>query len=78
MLVRLLVPAYLALLAKGYAVTCQRSDNSETWTAENALGRFTANDPITLLGVVNVAELRGQNWHASDSEIEAFVTKFRE
>src|SRR4051812_29404259 len=72
------IPAYLVLLAKGYAVSCERSpDGSENWIAEGAMGSFGADDIITLLGVVGVAETRGANWQASDSEIDAFLEKFR-
>ena len=71
------VPAYLALLAKGYAVRCERSSNdSEFWVADGPLGRFGADDTVTLLGVVAVAETRGENWRASDAEIESFLKKF--
>jgi hypothetical protein len=74
----IVVPAYLALLAKGYVVSCQRADHSEMWIAEGANGRFTADNPITLLGVVGIAETRGENWRASDSEIDAFLKKSAE
>jgi hypothetical protein len=71
------VPAYLALRAKGYVVRCERSSNeSENWIAEGPLGRFGADDPISLLGVVGVAETRGVDWPASDSEIESFLKTF--
>ena len=71
------VPAYLALVSKGYAVRCERSaDGAENWIAEGATGRFGADDPITLLGVVGVAETRGPDWQASDLEIDAFLKKF--
>ena len=71
------VPAYLALLAKGFDVRCERSpDGSENWIAEGTKGRFAADDVIALLGVVGVAETRGVDWRASDSEIDAFLKKF--
>lgn len=74
------VPAYLALLAKGYVVRCERlSDDpqiSELWIADGPLGSFRADDTITLLGVVAVAETRGEGWAASDAEIDAFFKKF--
>lgn len=71
------VPAYLALRAKGYVVRCERTLNeSENWIAEGALGRFSADDPITLLGIVGVAETRGADWRASDSEIDSFLRTF--
>ena len=70
------VPAYLALLAKGYVLRCERPSNeSEFWVAEGPLGRFGADDLITLLGVVGVAETRGETWPASDSEIESFLNR---
>jgi hypothetical protein len=70
------VPAYLALAAKGYVVRCERSSNeSEFWVAEGPLGRFGADDLITLLGVVAVAETRGENWPASELEIESFLKR---
>lgn len=72
-----LVPAYLALVAKGYVVRCERlAVGSDNWIAEGALGRFSADDPITLLGVIGVAETRGTNWAASDSETESFINSF--
>ena len=71
------VPAYLALRAKGYCVHRDQSSNqSEHWTAEGPLGRFGAEDPIKLLGVVSVAETRGASWQATDAEIEAFLKAF--
>lgn len=71
------VPAYLALLAKGYVVRCERSsDDFEFWVAEGPRGRFGADDTITLLGMVAVAETRGEDWRASDPEIESFLKKF--
>jgi len=72
-----IVPAYLALVAKGYVVRCERLTNEEElWVAEGPHGRFSAEDPITLLGVVGVVETRGADWAASDSEIESFIKKF--
>jgi len=70
------VPAYLSLLAKGYVVTRESRGDADYWLAEGPLGRFGAEGPIELLGVVAVAELRGESWKASDKEIKDFLTKF--
>ena len=71
------VPAYLVLRTKGYVVHCERSsDDSENWIAEGPLGRFGADDPITLLGVVSVVETRGASWPATDAELNAFLNAF--
>jgi hypothetical protein len=39
-------------------------------------GTIFADDLITLLGVVGVAETRRADWRASDEEIESFLKKF--
>ena len=71
------VPAYLALKAKGYVV--ERSvgdDDAEAWWARKDGLEFIAGGPIELLGVVGVYESRGENWQATDSEIESFLSQF--
>lgn len=70
------VPAYLCLSAKGYVVTCEPRGDAGYWFAEGPLGRFGADGPIELLGVVAMAETRGESWKASDKEIEDFLSKF--
>ena len=71
------VPAYLALLAKEYIVRRDRLSNElEKLIAGGRLGRFSADDPITLLGLVGVAETRGAEWRASDSDITCFLKAF--
>lgn len=72
-----LVPAYLVLRAKGYDITNQRpTDGDELWIASGPLGRFTAEDTESLLGLVTLAEARGEQWQASDEEIENFLATF--
>jgi hypothetical protein len=74
-----LVPAYLALVAKGYRVTCSktgRRDDPEEWTATKGAARFVAEDPLSLLGLVAMREARGRAWKASDEEIDAFFDRF--
>jgi len=35
-----------------------------------------AEDPILLLGVIALAEARGEDWRATDEQIEDFVARF--
>jgi hypothetical protein len=71
------IPAYFALLAKGYIVRCEPLSNGlQYWFAEGPLGRFGGDNMITLLGVVAVAETRGEGWPASDLEIDSFLKRF--
>jgi hypothetical protein len=72
------VPAVLAIQEKGFAVRCERSDlqTDETWYAETEDLRFSASDPLSLLGLITMVEARGENWEAQDSEIERFLNEF--
>lgn len=72
------VPAYLALRSKGYSMHRERHNDGreETWFAESDSIRFVAEDPVTLLGLVAMAESRGNDWKATDQQIEAFLKEF--
>lgn len=74
-----LVPAYLALQAKGYHVAWKRGDaapGDEMWFAEGPLGRFIAEDAVALLGLVAMREQRGSNWKATDEQIDEFMSNY--
>ena len=71
------IPAYLTLKEKGYSVRWERKDNeTENWHAYKHDHHFMAEGPIELLGVVSVYEARGENWKASDAEIDEFMEKY--
>lgn len=67
-----MTPAYLAILAKGFSV---RADG-ELMIAERNGEYFAADGPVPLLGLITMAEIRGEEWEATDDEIEAFVAQF--
>jgi len=66
-----LVPAILALEASGYTVT--QEGGRIVATAANA--RFAAEDPVTVLGLVRLAESR-RPWQADDDEIDDVLRRF--
>lgn len=70
------VPAYLTLQQKGYRVRCERTDSQEWWLAENDTTELAADDIVALLGLAAIAESRGQNWKATDGEIDDFLQRF--
>lgn len=71
------IPAYLALLEKGYRVRRERpSAEREFWFAVKGDREFVAEGPIELLGVVAMFETRGPHWKARDEEIDAFVKTY--
>jgi hypothetical protein len=68
------VPAYLAILSKGYKIAPGGVQNGLVATRGD--DSFLADDPITLLGLIAMAELRGARWHASDQEIDDYLMRF--
>jgi hypothetical protein len=73
-----MVPAFLALRAKGYRVsrTVANEGGLEFWHAERQSERYTAADTLALLGLVALYETRGDEWRAQDSEIDEFFKEF--
>lgn len=74
-----IVPAYLALIARGLSIVKEPSALTESgmiWVAEDTTTQFFADDLVTLLGLVAMQETRGADWQASDEEIERFIAKY--
>jgi hypothetical protein len=73
-----LVPALLALRAKGYRVTriVDQAGPAETWRGEKTGEAFIAEDTLALLGLVALYEARGERWLAEDADIDAFFAEF--
>ena len=67
-----LAPAYAALLKKGYRVE-RRRDPSGGCLASKDGHSFLAENPVELLGLIAMAEMRGEAWQASDREVELFL-----
>ncbi|WP_280493076.1 hypothetical protein [Nocardia asiatica] len=60
-----MVPAVLAMEAAGFRVTeagAITTDGTDTYVAD---------DPVALLGLVKLIEMRGRAWQASDDELDA-------
>ena len=54
----------------------QQADSPAPLRAVRGDETSIAEDPITLLGLVKLIEMRGWNWHAADVEIEATLKKY--
>lgn len=68
----LMTPAYLTILAKGFSVR----SSGDLLIAERADDQFAAEGPVALLGVISLAEARGERWQATAEEITDFVEQF--
>ena len=67
------LPAALATLrALGYVVTL--TNNGRMCTAENDNLTLVAEDPLLLLGLAKLYELRGKEWHASESQVDEYLS----
>ena len=71
------VPAFLTLQQRGYTVRReQQADGGQTWVAENGTVELRSEDPVTLLALAAIAETRGEQWRASDREIQTFLDEY--
>ncbi|MGO1071589.1 hypothetical protein [Lysobacter sp. CA199] len=67
-----LAPAYSVLLKKGYAV--ERHPDLSGWCCASKDGySFLAENPVELLGLIAMLEVRGEAWQASDREVGQFL-----
>ena len=71
------VPAYLVLkdIATDIEVV-DDEDKTQTWKVKVKGVLFSGASPLEVLGLVKMYETRGNEWHASDLEIEDFVKNF--
>lgn len=71
-----LVPAILVLEDRGFVVTRNTDGETETWRARRGDTEAVGDDPLQLLGLVALLDARGQDWKASDIELEGAVRRF--
>jgi hypothetical protein len=64
--------AFAALGALGYVVTL--TNNGRLCKAENESLTLVAEDPLLLLGLAKLHGVRGKEWHATDSQIEEYLS----
>jgi hypothetical protein len=65
------VPAILALEALGYRVRIERTADGDRCQAIRDDEVYVATDPIEVLGLVKLIEVRGWDWASSDDDLDA-------
>jgi hypothetical protein len=68
-----LAPALLALESLGYTITI----DGDLMVASLNDTTFVAQDPVALLGLVKLVEVRTWAWKASDNEIDEALSRYR-
>lgn len=62
-------PALIILSEKGYRLWVEEHvDRSLSWNADKGGRLFSATDPVELLGLVCLWELRGDSWQTRENE----------
>lgn len=67
-----LAPALASLKALGYEVS-RDVGGLRLYRAESAVCSLSAEDPLLLLGLATLFDLRGENWQPTNAEVDAFV-----
>lgn len=71
-----LYPCVLALRAEGFAVTRTDSELGERWHTSRGDLVVSADDPLQLLGLARMRDLRGADWRVADEELEALLAEY--
>ncbi len=71
------VPAYLALGQLGFEIERQIFGNgTEWWVARKGDEIFSAESPLGILGLCLISQVRGEEWMATDEEINSYLLKY--
>ncbi|AFY38599.1 hypothetical protein Lepto7376_2312 [[Leptolyngbya] sp. PCC 7376] len=71
------VPAYLSLVSLGFEISVKDTENqTQIWKATNGKLEVVGEAPLELLALIKLIECRGEDWKASDREINEFINKY--
>ena len=70
------VPSILALESLGFSIAVDRTASGDLFRATRGEETFVAEDPVALLGLVKLIELRSWEWHPGDAEINAVMRRY--
>jgi hypothetical protein len=70
------VPGLLALEKLGFDVSVSRDGDRQYGRASRGQETYVGDDPIEVLGLVKLIEMRGWEWRAQDSEIDEAMRRY--
>ena len=68
------IPSIRALLDLGFEVSQIKATGEFTATKNG--NRFSAEDPVALLGLIKLYECRGENWQLSDDDLSELGKRY--
>ena len=71
------IPALLALEQLGFEVTISNSSVRQTTTAIRGEEEYFADDPVTVLGLIKLIEVRTWQTSVSDTKLEKVMQEYR-
>jgi hypothetical protein len=70
-------PAILVLEGLGFAISVERVGGEDLVRAVRGDETYIADDPVTVLGLVKLVELRGWDWRAADSDLDRVTRQYQ-
>ena len=70
------MPALLALEKLGFVVSVEQSEDAELFRATRGDETYLAEDPVAVLGLVKLVEMRGWEWQPTDVEIDEVMRRY--
>jgi len=71
------VPALLALEHLGFDVVVQDSSLGQSVVAVRGAEQYVGDEPVAVLGLIKLIEVRTWDWRPADSEIDTTMLKYR-
>jgi len=71
------VPALLALEALGFKVSIDAVDDQELFVATRGDETYSADDPVAVLGLVKLVEIRSWEWRPPEADLERVTRDYR-
>jgi hypothetical protein len=70
------VPGLLALESLGFTVSIERAGGRDLFRATRGEETYVADDPVAVLGLVKLVEVRGWEWCATDPDLERVLLQY--
>jgi hypothetical protein len=70
------VPALLVLESLGFSISVESMDDCQFFRATRGEEDYLAEDPVAVLGLVKLIEVRGWAWQPDDQDIDDVMQRY--